>query len=70
MIRKFYFGGNRALDDSKNFSRSEKLAFCSLTIYIFSMNRIGKLFQYRKCKKKTVQEVGERTKINVGAVIY
>ncbi|AZR72128.1 hypothetical protein BBF96_01195 [Anoxybacter fermentans] len=31
-IRKPYFGGNRALDDLKNFSKSEKLAFCSLTI--------------------------------------
>ncbi|AZR73994.1 hypothetical protein BBF96_11685 [Anoxybacter fermentans] len=34
MIRKPYFVGNRALDDLKNFSRSEKLAFCSLTIKI------------------------------------
>ncbi|AZR72912.1 hypothetical protein BBF96_05610 [Anoxybacter fermentans] len=30
MIRKPYFGGNRVLDDPKNFSRSEKLAFYSL----------------------------------------
>ncbi|AZR73959.1 hypothetical protein BBF96_11490 [Anoxybacter fermentans] len=38
LIRKPYFGGNRALDDSKNFSKSEKLAFCSLTInYMFKI---------------------------------
>ncbi|AZR73908.1 hypothetical protein BBF96_11210 [Anoxybacter fermentans] len=36
MIRKSYFDGNRALDGSKNFSRSEKLAFCSLIIFIIS----------------------------------
>ncbi|AZR74348.1 hypothetical protein BBF96_13700 [Anoxybacter fermentans] len=42
MIRKPYFGENRVSDGSKNFSRSEKLAFCSLTNIYLDKNQSKK----------------------------
>ncbi|AZR73472.1 hypothetical protein BBF96_08805 [Anoxybacter fermentans] len=41
MIREPYFDGNRTLDGSKNFSRSEKLAFCSFIIQ-YNLTKVKK----------------------------